>query len=108
MDATAKVVIGCWVAVISVWVAAAFSVKRARAKQPLPHRLLYLALTPVAAVLLRGSSGAIPWNRSLLPHTARHGHPGRCSRGDGPHHCHLGASDSGEQLERQGDAQGDP
>ncbi len=70
MHGTAKFVIGCWVGIIAVWIVAAFSVKRTRARQPFVHRVLYLALTVVTGVLLiRGSARTIPWNRSLLPHT---------------------------------------
>ncbi len=70
MDGTAKFVLGCWVGIIAVWIVAAFSVKRTRARQPLLHRVLYLALTVVTAVLLiKASARATLWNRSLLPHT---------------------------------------
>jgi protein-S-isoprenylcysteine O-methyltransferase Ste14 len=70
MDATARFVIGCWVGIIAVWIVAAFSVKRTRARQPLLHRVLYLALTAVIAVLIvRGSVRATLWNRPLLPRT---------------------------------------
>jgi protein-S-isoprenylcysteine O-methyltransferase Ste14 len=69
MDATAKIVIGCWVVVIAFWFVSAFSVKRTRVRQPLPQRLFYLVLTVVVAVLLNGSVRFIHWNRALLPRT---------------------------------------
>jgi len=73
MDATTKFAIGCWGVVIALWIVSAFSVKRTRAKQPLPHRLFYLALTVVAAVFLNGSVRKIHWNRGVLPHTVATG-----------------------------------
>jgi len=48
---------------------AAFSVKRTRAQQPLPHRLFYFVLTATAAILLNGSARVMNWNRAVLPHT---------------------------------------
>ena len=56
MDATTKFAMGCWGVVLAFWIVSAFSVKRPKAKQPLPHRLFYLVLTVVAAVLLNGSA----------------------------------------------------
>ncbi len=69
MDATTKLAIGCWGVVIAFWIVSALSVKRTRAQQPLPHRLLYLTLTALAAVLLNGSVRTIHWNRAVIPHT---------------------------------------
>jgi protein-S-isoprenylcysteine O-methyltransferase Ste14 len=69
MDATTKFAIGCWGVVIAFWIVSAFSVKRTRAQQPIAHRLLYLVLITVAAVLLNGSARIIHWNRALLPPT---------------------------------------
>ena len=69
MDGTLKFAIGCWGVVIAFWIVSALSVKRTRAHQPLPHRLLYLALTALAAVLLNGSVRMIQWNRAVIPHT---------------------------------------
>jgi protein-S-isoprenylcysteine O-methyltransferase Ste14 len=68
MNAATKFAIGCWGVVIAFWIVSAFSVKRTRAQQPLPHRLLYLVLIAVAAVLLNGSARIIHWNRAVLPH----------------------------------------
>jgi protein-S-isoprenylcysteine O-methyltransferase Ste14 len=68
-DATAKFVIGCWGVVIAFWIVSAFRVKRTRTRQLLLHRLSYLALTAVAALLLNGSARIINWNRAVLPHT---------------------------------------
>lgn len=67
MDATAKFAIACWGVVIAFWIASAFSVKRTKAQQPLPHRLFYLVLMAVAALLLNGTSRVINWNRAVLP-----------------------------------------
>jgi protein-S-isoprenylcysteine O-methyltransferase Ste14 len=69
MDATTIFAIGCWGLVIAFWIVSAFSVKRTRAQQPLPHRLLYLTFNTVAAVLLTKSARIIHWNRAVLPHT---------------------------------------
>ncbi len=69
MAATTKFAIGCWAVVIAFWIVSALSVKPARAQQPLPHRLFYIALTALAAVLLNGSVRIIHWNRDILPHT---------------------------------------
>src|SRR5215831_2785103 len=69
MGATAKVVAGCWVVVIALWIVSAFSVKKTRAQQPLRHRLPYLVLTAVVAVLLNGSVRIIHWNHTILPQT---------------------------------------
>lgn len=69
MDTTTKFAIGCWAIVIAFWIVSAFSVKRTKARQPLPHRLLYLVFNAVAAVLLIGSERVIHWNRVVLPHT---------------------------------------
>ncbi len=69
MDVTTKLAIGCWGVVIAFWIVSALSVKRTRARQPLPHRLLYLTLTALAAVLLNGSVRTIHWNRAVIPHT---------------------------------------
>jgi protein-S-isoprenylcysteine O-methyltransferase Ste14 len=69
MDGTARFVAGCWGVAVVFWLLSAFSVKRIKERQPLPHRLLYLALVAGAAVLLNGSARLIPWNRTFLPHT---------------------------------------
>lgn len=69
MDATGKFAIGCWGVVIAFWIASAFSVKRTKAQQPLPHRLLYLVLMALAALLLNGTARVINWNRVVLPHS---------------------------------------
>jgi len=69
MDATAKFAAGCWVVVIAFWIVSAFAVKRTKAQQPLPHRLLYLVLIAVVAVLLNGSVRLIHWNGAILPRT---------------------------------------
>jgi protein-S-isoprenylcysteine O-methyltransferase Ste14 len=68
MDATMKFAIGCWGVVIAFWVVSAFSVKRTRAQQSLPHRLFYLGLTALAAFLLNGTARIFNWNRAVLPH----------------------------------------
>jgi len=69
MDRTSKFALGCWAIVIAFWIVSAFSVKRTRTRQPLPHRLLYLVFNAVAAVFLIGSERIIHWNRAILPHT---------------------------------------
>jgi protein-S-isoprenylcysteine O-methyltransferase Ste14 len=69
MDATAKFAIVCWGVVIAFWIVSALSVKRTKTQQPLPHRLLYLVLTALAAILLNGSARIIHWNRVVIPHT---------------------------------------
>ncbi len=69
MNATGTFVIGCWLIITAFWIASAFSVKKAKARQPALHRLLYLVLTAVAALLLNGSLRIIHWNRAVLPHT---------------------------------------
>src|SRR4051812_15306439 len=69
MDATIKFAVGCWGIVIAFWIVSALSVKRTRVQQSLPHRLFYLALTALAAVLLNGSVRIIHWNRPVIPHT---------------------------------------
>lgn len=69
MGATTKFAIGCWGVVIAFWIVSALSVKRTAAQQPLRHRLLYLALTGLAAVLLNGSVGLIHWNQAVIAHT---------------------------------------
>jgi protein-S-isoprenylcysteine O-methyltransferase Ste14 len=69
MAASAKVVMVCWVVVTAFWIVSAFSVKRTKARQPLWDRSLYVLFIAVAAVLLSGSTRAIPWNHAVLPHT---------------------------------------
>lgn len=69
MDGTTQFAIGCWGVVIAFWIVSAFSVKRTRVRQPLPHRLFYLVLTATAALLLNGSARMLNWNRALLAHT---------------------------------------
>jgi protein-S-isoprenylcysteine O-methyltransferase Ste14 len=68
MPATIKFALGCWGVFIAVWIVSAFSVKRTKAQQALPQRLLYLVIIVVAAVLLNGSAGIIHWNRAVVPH----------------------------------------
>ena len=68
MDATTRFAVGCWGVVIAFWIVSAFAVKRTRAEEPLSHRLLYVALIAVAAVLLNGSARIFNWNRAVLPH----------------------------------------
>ena len=69
MGAPAKLVVSCWVVFFVFWFVSAFSVKRAKLKQPLIHRLLYLVIALVAVLTLKGSVLAIPWNRAVLPRT---------------------------------------
>lgn len=69
MDATTKFAAGCWGVVVAFWIVSAFSVKRTKARQPLPHRLLYIVVTALAALLLNGSVRIIHWNRVVIPHT---------------------------------------
>jgi protein-S-isoprenylcysteine O-methyltransferase Ste14 len=69
MDGTTRFAIGCWGVGIAFWVLSAFSVKRTREQQPLPHRLSYFVLTAAAAILLNGSARITNWNRAVLPHT---------------------------------------
>jgi len=70
MQATTGFVIGCWGVFVAFWFLSAFSVKRTKAQQPLLQRLLYLAITAVAAVVLNGSARMMHWDRAVLPHTA--------------------------------------
>jgi len=69
MGAPAKFVVGCWIVFFGFWLVSAFAVKRTKLGQPLAHRLLYLLLTVVAALMLRGSIRVIHWNRAVLPRT---------------------------------------
>ena len=69
MDGTTRFAIGLWGVGIAFWILSAFSVKRTREQQPLPHRLFYFVLTAAAAILLNGSALIINWNRAVLPHT---------------------------------------
>src|SRR5262245_4894947 len=69
MDATIRFAIACWVVGIAVWILLAFSVKRTRTQQPLRHRLVYLVLTAVAAILLSRSAWKTNWHRAVFPHT---------------------------------------
>jgi protein-S-isoprenylcysteine O-methyltransferase Ste14 len=69
MGTPAKLVVSCWVVFFGFWFVSAFSVKRAKLKQPLIHRLLYLVLAVVAVLTLKGSVLASHWNRAVLPHT---------------------------------------
>lgn len=73
MDATSKFAIGCWGVVIAFWIVSALSVKPTRTQQQLPHRLLHLALTALAAVFLNGSVRIIHWNRAIIPHSLASG-----------------------------------
>jgi protein-S-isoprenylcysteine O-methyltransferase Ste14 len=73
MDTTTRFVIGCWGVGIAFWIVAAFSVKRTRAQEPLPHRMFYFVLTATAAILLNGSARVMNWNRAVLPHTVATG-----------------------------------
>ena len=68
MNGTTRFAIGCWGVVIAFWIVSAFSVKRTKARQPLPHRVFYLVLIAVVAALLNGSVRIIQWNRAVLPH----------------------------------------
>ena len=72
MHATTRFAAGCWGVFVAFWIISAFSVKRTKAKEPLPHRL-YLVLVLVAAALLNGSVRIIHWNRAVLPHTVATG-----------------------------------
>jgi protein-S-isoprenylcysteine O-methyltransferase Ste14 len=76
MDGTTRFAIGCWGVGIAFWILSAFSVKRTREQQPLPHRLFYFVLTAAAAILLNGSARITNWNRAVLPHTVVTGIPG--------------------------------
>jgi protein-S-isoprenylcysteine O-methyltransferase Ste14 len=69
MDGTTSFAIGLWVVGIAFWIVSAFSVKRTREQEPLPHRLFYFVLTATAAILLNGSTRITNWNRAVLPHT---------------------------------------
>jgi protein-S-isoprenylcysteine O-methyltransferase Ste14 len=69
MDTTTKFAIACWGVFIAFWILTAFSVKRTKTQQPLHHRLLYLVLTVVAAVLVNASARVIDWNRDVFRHT---------------------------------------
>jgi protein-S-isoprenylcysteine O-methyltransferase Ste14 len=69
MDGTTKFAIGCWGVGIVFWILSAFSVKRTRGQQPLPHRLFYFVLTAAAAILLNGIARITNWNHAVLPHT---------------------------------------
>jgi len=69
MKATAHFVALCWVIVVLVWIAAAFSVKRTRERQPISGRMLYVLITVAAVLLLKGTIGGAALNRSILPHT---------------------------------------
>ena len=76
MDGTTRFAIGCWGVGISFWILSAFSVKRTKEQQPLPHRLFYFVLTAVAAILLNGSARITNWNRTVLSHGVVTGIPG--------------------------------
>ena len=67
MQATTMFVIGCWGVFIVFWMVSAFAVKPTKAQQPLPQRLLYLAITVGAVVLLNGSARMMHWDRAILP-----------------------------------------
>jgi len=69
VDGTTRFAIGCWGVGIAFWILSAFSVKRTKEQQPLPHRLFYFVLTAAAAILLNGSAQITNWNRAVLPHT---------------------------------------
>jgi protein-S-isoprenylcysteine O-methyltransferase Ste14 len=69
MDGKIRFAIACWGVGIAFWILAAFSVKRTRAQEPLPHRLFYFVITAAAAILLNGSARITNWNRAVLPHT---------------------------------------
>ena len=69
MEATATFVGLCWVTLIVVWLISALSVKRAKERQPLAGRVLYVGLTAIVAVLLNGGIREVPLTRVVLPHT---------------------------------------
>lgn len=69
MNETTGFAIGCWGVVIAFWIISAFSVKRTKVQQPLPHRFFYLLLTATAALLLNGSARILNWNRAVFAHT---------------------------------------
>lgn len=70
MEPSIKFAIACWGVAVAFWIVSAFSVKTTRAQQSLPHRLVYLVVIAVAALLLNGAARMINWNRAVLPHTA--------------------------------------
>jgi protein-S-isoprenylcysteine O-methyltransferase Ste14 len=69
MEPTAKFVTVCWAVVTAFWVVSAFWVKRTKERQPLPGRLLYLGLTVLVVMLLKGEVQKLHLDRPLLPHT---------------------------------------
>lgn len=78
MDAVHGFAVVCWGVGITIWILAAFAVKRTVERQPLPRRLWDLALTAVAAILLFAVARTIDWNRELLPRSAAVGIVGDC------------------------------
>src|SRR5262245_24470239 len=69
MEATTKFVVLCWVVFAIVWLVSALRVKPTKERQPLSARLVYLALTLLAAMLLNGGVWKIRLARPVLRHT---------------------------------------
>jgi protein-S-isoprenylcysteine O-methyltransferase Ste14 len=69
MEATTRLVVFCWIAIVAVWMILALSVKRTKERQPLFSRLIYLMLTVVVVVLLNVGVRKVNLTRSVLPHT---------------------------------------
>lgn len=69
MNATGPFLVGCWFVFVAFWIASAFSVKKTKAKQPLPHRLVYLLMPALAVLLLNGRVRIFDWNRTIIAHT---------------------------------------
>jgi protein-S-isoprenylcysteine O-methyltransferase Ste14 len=73
MEASAKIIMVCWVAVTAFWMVSAFWVKRTKERQPLAGRLLYLGLTVLVVILLQGGILKLNFERPVLPHNVATG-----------------------------------
>ena len=69
MEASWKFVGFCWVALFTIWLIWALSVKRTKERQPLFGRLIYVLLLAFAAALLNGVVPKANLTRVILPHT---------------------------------------
>ncbi|HLH55245.1 MAG TPA: isoprenylcysteine carboxylmethyltransferase family protein [Verrucomicrobiae bacterium] len=69
MDAFNEFLAGCWAFVIGYWIVSAFFVKRTSTKQPLSHRVWYLALMAIAIGLLCYNSRLVHFDRALFRRT---------------------------------------